>query len=590
MKFPKRLQLLVNIRILWLPKLQSEQPLHCMPSVSIVSKHAFAQIGQFLLKPGSIELADIDAPSSSTDSDRTWHLAQSWFRECENLHTMCSRKSDRPQWQPTRLLNVGTAENPSVHLQVNNSNSNIETYVSLSHCWGKIKILRLLQSNVEALQVRISEIELPKTFREAISVTRRLGYSFLWIDSLCIIQDSAEDWRKEAAIMGDVYRNAVFNIAATKSSNGSQGCFANRNPILIQPCYVEAKWEWEAGRYQLHDSALWRHGVTRAPLNTRAWVVQEMSLAKRVLHFGKDQLFWECDQKMACETFPRGIPLTQIEVTPRINSFFFDGQMGNGQDETLRLRCFSEEWYGILKAEPKLRYYDLWANVVSAYTKCELTQPTDKLIAISGLAQEFKALTGDKYLAGLWRRYLPHHLLWFIENPMPFPTSPAQSKKYCAPSWSWASTVGEVMDHPVTSLPSEQIHVEIVDVQVDTITSDTTGECTGGYLKLRCLLKPLRWKWIEEDELYSLFLEEEQLDFSIAFPDRRDYVTSNVIFCLPVQIFEVYEDEPRLYGLILEMVEQKSNTFRRVGQFKVDYDHCSTIADINLGKKDIIII
>lgn len=474
-------------------------------------------------------------------------------------------------------------EHTSVRLQISELDSPKETYVSLSHCWGKTKMVRLLKSNIDAFQKAIPEHELSKTFQEAIVITRKLGYKFIWIDSLCIIQDSVEDWQQEAAIMGDVYRNAALNIAATSSSDGSGGCFSDRNPIIAQPCTMEAGWEGIAGHYQIHDSALWRHGVTRAPLNTRAWVVQEMSLAKRVLHFGKDQLFWECDHRMACEIYPEGIPVTQLEITSRIDSFLLNNFEGN------RLRCFSEEWVGLLKPKPHLRCYDLWSNVVVAYTKCDLSHPTDKLIAISGLAKEIRKLANDQYLAGLWRKHLPHHLLWFVEKPLASVASPG-AQTYCAPSWSWASTVGQVMDHPVTLLKGEKILIDILDVHVETATADTTGQCVGGSIKLRGILKPVQWSWIPEDELYSIFLNGDQLDFSIAFPDRMEYVTSDTVFCLPIHALDLDVDEPRLYGLVLKMVDETCNTLKRLGQFKVDFDHCSTIADFNLQPQEIVIV
>jgi hypothetical protein len=526
----------------------------------------------------------LDIVASSTNSDRSWEIAQTWLSECSVSHTACSSKSHhRALWQPKRLLNVEINANASIRLQLNGAHTPVETYVSLSHCWGEVKIHRLLQANIEEFQKGIPEHILPKTFQEAISITRKLGYKFIWIDSLCIIQDSVEDWRQEAETMGDVYRNAVFNIAATAASNGDGGCFSLRDPALIQPCRIEAKWKRGAGLYQIHDSALWRHGVTRAPLSTRAWVIQEMSLAKRVLHFSKSQLFWECDQKMACETFPRGIPITHVEVTPRINSFFYE-HFDDG-----RLKCFSEDWTGLLKADPKLRAYDLWSNIVVAYTKCHLSHPTDKLIALSGLAKEIRQLTHDEYLAGLWRKHLPFHLLWFVEK---LTVSNAQdvARPYCAPSWSWASTVGEVVDHPITSLHGQRILIDVLDVQVETTTADRTGECTGGSLKLRGILKPVQWAWIEEDELYSLFLDDEQLDFSIAFPDRKDNVNSDTVFCLPIHMFEVDEDEPRLYGLILQLTDERSDTFRRLGQFKVDFDWCATIINDSLLQQEIVII
>jgi hypothetical protein len=521
--------------------------------------------------------------SSSTNSNRSWELAQKWINECEIFHPVCSRKTYQPHWQPTRLINVEPITQASIRLQINDLNSRVEPYVSLSHCWGKTTMMRLLKSNITAFQQSIPEQELSKTFQEAIFITRKLGFQFLWVDSLCIIQDSKEDWQQESAIMGDVYRNAVLNIAATGSFDGSGGCFYDRNPIIAQPCAIDADWKWGAGRYRIWDSALWRHGVTRAPLNTRAWVIQEMSLARRVLHFSKDQLFWECNQKMTCEAYPNGIPIGEPETTPRIDSFFLNAFEAN------RLRCFSEEWAGLLDPKPQLRCYDLWSNIVVAYTKCHLSHSTDKLVAISGLAKEIRQLANDEYLAGLWKKHLPHHLLWFMERPS-ISVSTHATQMYCAPSWSWASTIGEVLDHPVTSLEGERILVEVLDAHIETATTDTTGQCTGGSVKLRGILKPVQWSWIPEDELYSIFLDGDQLDFSIAFPDHMESVTSDTVFCLPIHTFDLDVEEPRLYGLVLEMADKASNTFKRLGQFKVDFDHCSTIADCSLRPQEIIIV
>jgi hypothetical protein len=90
----------------------------------------------------------------------------------------------------------------------------------------------LKMTNLNQFIECIDIAELPKTFQDAIEISRRLDIRFLWIDSLCIIQDSKEDWLKESVIMGDIYQHAYCNIAATAAPDGRTGCFLERNPLL----------------------------------------------------------------------------------------------------------------------------------------------------------------------------------------------------------------------------------------------------------------------------------------------------------------------------------------------------------------------
>jgi hypothetical protein len=103
--------------------------------------------------------------------------------------------------------------------------------------------LRLLKSNIDDLQNKIPLESLPETFRYAVYIAKHFGVRYLWIDSLCIVQESDEDWRREAAVMGEVYKHSYCNIAATKAANSTEGCFFTRNPNLIMPTHVTIKWD-----------------------------------------------------------------------------------------------------------------------------------------------------------------------------------------------------------------------------------------------------------------------------------------------------------------------------------------------------------
>ncbi|TVY88689.1 hypothetical protein LAWI1_G006194, partial [Lachnellula willkommii] len=109
---------------------------------------------------------------------------------------------------------------------------------------------------------------------------------YLWIDSLCIIQDSTQDWLQEVGLMEDVYTNSICNIAASHSSDGHGGLFRKRNPHLAKALIIHPQWENVEDRQHLivHDRDFWKERINNAPLNKRGWVLQERLLTSRTGH------------------------------------------------------------------------------------------------------------------------------------------------------------------------------------------------------------------------------------------------------------------------------------------------------------------
>ena len=148
-------------------------------------------------------------------------------------------------------------------------------YVTLSHCWGtEGVILKTTKSNLEAFKHQLPDT-LPKTFSHAIAATRKLGVGYLWIDSLCIIQDDRGDWELESAQMHQVYQNALCNLAATSSSDGQGGLFFDRPRITRGQVIVWSKWERESlnapevpfpESFWIVDDDVFRREVTNGPL------------------------------------------------------------------------------------------------------------------------------------------------------------------------------------------------------------------------------------------------------------------------------------------------------------------------------------
>jgi hypothetical protein len=142
----------------------------------------------------------------------------------------------------------------------------IHDYVTLSHCWGTVETLKLMKSNVQALSSTIPLHSLCKTFQDAVLVTSLLGYKYLWIDSMCIIQDNEDDWRKESALMSEVYSNAVVNLAATDAKDGSVGLFHQRVIARITKQYVQTK---SLQTYEIPDERLYFRCLDRSLLSRR---------------------------------------------------------------------------------------------------------------------------------------------------------------------------------------------------------------------------------------------------------------------------------------------------------------------------------
>ena len=230
--------------------------------------------------------------------------------------------------------------------------------------------------------------------------------------------------------MSAVYQHGYCNIATTAALDSTIGLFLDRNSPLKTSCKVEIP-SWEDPRCKetqyIVDDQLWGHSIDQVPLISRAWVVQERLLAKRVLHFTKHQLFWECAEKTACEAYPTHFyysDSTEIkDIIPRKISL-------DGSPEPHYL---SISRYGRHQIDSKEH---IWAKILSCYTSANLTKPEDKEAALSGITKVLEAKFSDQYKAGLWTGSLPSRLAWRPRGSTP---SRVDKPPYRAPSWSCKS-------------------------------------------------------------------------------------------------------------------------------------------------------
>ncbi|KAF2736161.1 HET-domain-containing protein, partial [Polyplosphaeria fusca] len=320
-----------------------------------------------------------------------------WLGHCVASHSQCARVVCAGQ--PTRLLHIDTLTEPSIVRLIDvQMEKPLPEYVALSHRWGESRTqFKSLESNVIGFKHAILVANLPKTFRDAIAVTVAVGLQHLWIDSLCIIQDSKRDWETESAKMGVIYENAVLTIAASTATDSSFGCFANlQQPVMqrlsLPSIQAENKHRKTIG--VLRSAVADPFAVPSSSLNYRGWVLQETVLSRRILHFTNHQVYWQCRCVAESED---GTVLHSID-SPYCSP---DAHLKNNRTLFLPNSILEKDLARV------------WWTWAADYSRREFTEPADRLYACAGISQYFQRLSNRHPLTlGLLRTHLPGDLLW----------------------------------------------------------------------------------------------------------------------------------------------------------------------------------
>jgi hypothetical protein len=164
-------------------------------------------------------------------SERPISLIQQWIRQCLTEHADC--KVYKGVNLPSRIIDVGTnAKDPRIHISYGEQGS----YFALSYCWGECLPLKMTSASLDSMKLSIPLARFPKTIRDAVMVTRACGIPYLWVDALCIMQDSREDWVRESARMGSIYANALSVIIADAAIDCNSGFLTTRKDYGRQNC------------------------------------------------------------------------------------------------------------------------------------------------------------------------------------------------------------------------------------------------------------------------------------------------------------------------------------------------------------------
>ncbi|KAJ8515204.1 hypothetical protein ONZ45_g7340 [Pleurotus djamor] len=357
------------------------------------------------------------SPMLDVQSEHAHKLALRCIEECNNNHSDfgCGARTV-PKPLPTRVIDCSDPEHPRL-LSTNGSNG---TYVTLSYVWGGDQPHKTTKNNISSYYTGIQATHLPQTIKDAIITTQSLGLIYLWVDSLCIIQDSTEDKTRELGQMARIYANAYLTIIAADASSVSQG-FLQRRPA--QPM---ARFHVRCPNDQLGNMYLWwdssNTNAVPDPIDTRAWCYQEWILSPRALVFSSKAMEYYCNN---------GTVRTGNAIVPERKERLPGTILPSVTPEPQ-----------LLTPKIEFAFRDTWFRVVAEYTRRQMTEPSDRLVALAGVAEMFGLIFATDYLAGLWRKTLLEDLSW--EVPVAHSTPQRRPSVNRKPSWSWVAVDGEV--------------------------------------------------------------------------------------------------------------------------------------------------
>ncbi|KAK1758938.1 heterokaryon incompatibility protein-domain-containing protein [Echria macrotheca] len=362
-----------------------------------------------------------------------------WVAECGSRHGPCPMLHSDPPPLPTRVLKITAHEN-SFRVQLHLGGDQEAWYVTLSHCWGKHQPITTTKKNLPDHLLDIKWDELPRTFQDAVVVTHNMGIQYLWIDSLCIVQDDKEDWDKESDSMHQIYSKSYLTIGAALGKDSRHGLFPDVDDIARDGpvnCIRDV--------LTTNDSP--------APLTNRAWVFQERLLSQRVLYFCGQEVVMECSNDTRCQCSDIDTHLARLREPPT----------------------------GRWDLAPKIPFHvsakslALWDELLHCYCRRKITRLSDRVTALTGIAGTFGS-TGayGQYYAGLWACWFVHMLLWYIDIPPEGENDDLLPQPYSvddppvSPSWSWAKVRGSwlyarprttVFQRAIAELKAGELHL-----------------------------------------------------------------------------------------------------------------------------------
>jgi len=402
------------------------------------------------------------------------------IKNCLSSHSRC--RQQKPTTLPKRVLDLLLGpDSKSVVLHESEWNEDEQRYehgeyVALSHVWGIGKGPKTTKDNLQSHLKGIAWSTLPSTIQEAVVFTRALGIRYLWIDSLCLVQDDVQAKLEESVRMDEIFGNAFLTIAATSATDSSsQPLFPEKarpfktqatdnkgqlSKVYVreQPNHYSFKAPFDEGSHMNEWELpfnMSEEANQHTPLLKRAWAYTERLLSPRVLHFTKSEMILECREGYNCEcgriedtTFDSrttdsikqefGRVITEASQRPITN--------GNGTHIDRRMDSMTSQLAGttIANGSPDLLRkredaLQLWSYIITEFTARNMTYD-ERLIAIAGIAKALLPAMQSGYIAGQWT-FSTLSLLWY-PNDSTRCRRPKAMEGQTIPSWSWAACEG----------------------------------------------------------------------------------------------------------------------------------------------------
>lgn len=475
-----------------------------------------------------------------------------------------------------------SSSSPKARLAHTHSREGIQTgttpYVTLSYCWGSkdFEFYKTTRANLDQGGRELPHDDLPRTFRDAFVIAKGLGVDYIWIDALCIIQDSIKDWNIESAKMPYIYSQALFCISADSSTNADGGCFNDdrsfdewtEDPQVIHSSLSDAR-ESTLFVYQAFITRRMPMTVRNAPITGRGWTFQERILSPRILHFTTEQVFWECREEY----------LAQDDTLTWLTK-----EESSSSSQTLS---------GLVKYNrqvPPSLIRDWYLNIAKQSSRRTLTYAKDKLPAISGIATAYHGALRCSYIAGTWTYKLGYGLCWlqyYSHSAKPF-------QAHRRNSFSWVSADGPLswpsrpMDDPEESEFPFRLKTWNAPLINEHDPFGETGPCS---LTVTGLLKKCRLSYEDCGAGHpGLFITGDTRDgvLQLGVPDldSNELEKEQDVFCLPITSCVA------LYALVLSRLPTQDGDekpkYSRIGLLKMSRerrkmqgkslplcDHCS---------------
>lgn len=429
------------------------------------------------------------------------------------------------------------------------------------------------------MRASVPESKLSCVFRDIIWLSKQLGVQYVWIDSLCIIQDDAGDWEIESAKMADYYSQAYLTVAAESSMDGTIP-FLQESPERWQRMIYSAP--DQDGHpltfsFQEHFSNeaffrgpynYWKGGFNILP--TRAWTLQESVLSRRIVRFALSDVIWECQSTIVHRDSSRALRVADRNIRRAIYAL----HNLEASDEERRDGASS-----------------VWESLVTTYSMRAITYDPDKLPAFSGIAASLAPIFQGRYFAGIWEAHLPHGLGWSTARLPGYQPARRIEGQYIAPSWSWASLPQAMAVEFMSRLGEElepDFHPKVLEAFCDRSDKAPFGRVRSGYILLEapifeatltCVSSPNRGvrynldfgPEYEEGDLTVEFYEDCLLAEEYGFAKRAtadsrvEYQKDPSTFRATAWILWLYKrGETQLCGIVLGL-DELAEGFERIG-------------------------